>query len=485
MDTQAQKDFYKRMLNPARRRETEKKGRTPAEEAASDKGRIITSTAFRRLQTKAQVFSLEENAAVRSRLTHTLEVASYGEWIARIIAKHLINDNILDRSSARFFIQTAENSCYLHDIGNPPFGHLGEYAIREWFKDKNTENELKNKWSQPASISPEELDSYYAGFKYFDGNPQGLRMVCKTHWKDDQYGLNLTLPLIASIVKYLGYEPDTKSDSPFRKKAGYYYIDKEIISETWNELGLSVSSEGMPLQRHPINFIMEAADDIAYCLSDIEDALEKGIVDERHFFESLNDNSREFISESIIDYRNLTSCKDANFINFKHRLVGYLVQSAAKSYITNHIDILEGKIPNGILDIDEYSHSIIKNLKNFTRDNVFNSKEAINIELGGYHIIQSLLDKMKKLMVAKPYDFDCLRPDRDSSAKAGDLAIEKRLFRLLPTRQFVAYKHFSDANPERETIYRCQLVVDYISGMTDSHALKVHNMLYGIDVGVF
>lgn len=254
--------------------------RTLSEEFTSDKNRIIFSSPFRRLQQKAQVFSLETNAAVRSRLTHTLEVATIGISLAEKIADKLVENNLITQDLVLPFIKIIENACLIHDIGNPPFGHFAENAIKEWFK-KNWKklffkaSKLNKSDLQEAPINKELI----LDFLHFDGNPQGLRIVCTLQDVPGNFinfGLNLTYSQIASIVKYSGSTSNVDPKNPLNKKAGYFFSEKEKIDKIKRTLNFT--------NRYPLTYIMEAADDISYCLSDIEDGFEKKNTNTTIFF---------------------------------------------------------------------------------------------------------------------------------------------------------------------------------------------------------
>ncbi len=232
----------------------------------SDRGRIINSAAIRRLQQKTQVFPLERNAAVRSRLTHSMEVQQVGRFIAQKIFK------LLGPGAERWGLQYLERqletlvemSCLMHDVGNPPFGHFGEAAISDWFK-RNL-----------VSLAPSGFDSGYPeliqDLSHFEGNAQGIRLI------HTLLGLNLTYSQLAGILKYtrpgtLVKDKANPEQSYLMKKVGYYASESRFVAE------LTQAMEMAPGCRHPVSYIMEAADDISYCLADIEDAVEKGIIE--------------------------------------------------------------------------------------------------------------------------------------------------------------------------------------------------------------
>lgn len=487
-------DAYAKFLSVERHTTTSIPGRNPTFEMFSDKGRIITSTAFRRLQTKAQVFSLEKNAAVRSRLTHTLEVSLYGQLIAEKILNKIKDD--LTEDQRRIFSSAVENACLLHDIGNPPFGHLGEFAIREWFKENK--KKIKYIWRE-NNINKEDIDKYLESFLHFDGNPQGLRIVTKLLLLNSEDGLNLTYTLIASIIKYLDSKPNTDGD--FKKKIGFFETERDIIVDVWRKLGLRYDKDNI-LQRHPLVFIMEAADDIAYSLSDIEDAIEKNIISPSDFFVEIkkyiqyemNDmrisSSEKYdLMEDILviidkhnkkirfDKKNNDEVKDiVDFVNFKIDVSSYLVDRASEAYVKNHENIINGYFFESLIEYDKVSKILREALKKYSSKNIYTSHEAVNIELSGFKIIQKILNRFKILLNLSKDNFDrCI----EGKVKYGEFALEKRLCTLLPKKHLRAYRFACENNKTYEIIYRTHLIIDYLSGMTDSHAVKIFKMISG------
>lgn len=482
---------YDRFFRSARLRPTTQEGRDINTEVQSDHARIVTSSSFRRLQTKAQVFSLEENAAVRTRLTHTLEVAGYGRWVAQDVAKKLAADGKLDPDHISGFVTTVENACLLHDLGNPPFGHLGEYAIRDWFANEKRKKELVHAWSEEGIAQP-EIDTHYLAFEHFDGNPQGLRIVTRLQWLEDEFGLNLTNALLASTLKYLVLEPETgKEPAPFAKKIGFFATERERVLEVWKSLGLNVE-KGTPAQRFPLAFLMEAADDIAYCVSDIEDALEKGIVRQGDLLGAKLPKALErFLPGKMPkEWDSYEAAKNAEFIRFKMNVIRYLAEAAERVYLENHDAIMNGAFSEALLDADELAAEALDYLKGFTRKHVFSSREAVDVEMSGFRIIQTLLDQYHDLLTLPKSAFERMLPyqqddgsERDRPKK-GEKEIEQRLTTLLPHKHFMCYKHAVSQNPTLEPIYRAHLVVDYIAGMTDSHSVKVFSVLTGTRAGL-
>ena len=230
----------------------------------SDYKRILTSPAFRRLQDKTQVFPLERNDFVHTRLTHSMEVA----MIARELAMRICDYKKSELTSYKEQIcRIVESASLLHDIGNPPFGHFGEDIIREWFSHKfeeclrkvNTERE-KNKLDKLA------IDNYLSDLKNFEGNAQALRIVTKLHNFFGNHGMDLTVGTLNTIIKYTRNSKQSDNQETKQivdKKIGYFLSEQDIFNKITEETGVKRS-------RHPLTFILEAADDIAYLTADIE-----------------------------------------------------------------------------------------------------------------------------------------------------------------------------------------------------------------------
>ena len=251
------------------------------EEMESDRGRSINSAAVRRLQQKTQVFPLESNAAVRSRLTHSLEVQQVGRYIAKLVLKKLNEADKLkalgldDKKDG--FTSAIEIACLLHDVGNPAFGHFGEEAINMW-----SETSLLNVFTE--KFGDEVKDNILVkDLLCFEGNAQAIRLL---HSLQD---LNLSFSQVACLIKYTrpAYEPKPtdKSDLYYyrKKKPGYYYSEEEYVKTLQSNLNIESGN------RFPLTYIMEAADDISYCIADLDDALDKGILNVDQLHKAIND----------------------------------------------------------------------------------------------------------------------------------------------------------------------------------------------------
>jgi dGTPase len=448
-----------------------------------DKARIIMSPAFRRLQTKAQVFSLERDASVRTRLTHSLEVAMCGELAAEKTFELLLERGLIDEDLRVPFIGTVENACLLHDIGNPPFGHLGEYAIQKWFSQDDGAKIMVN-WRRGV---PDELQqSHLLGFKAFNGNAQSFRIATRLQWIDGPLGMGLSYALLGSMVKYL--TPHGGGKGNLTKKIGYFEAEADVIEEVWKKLGLPVK-EGLPQQRHPLTFIMEAADDIAYALSDVEDALEKRLLQEDALLGAIDPYLRPVLarhgSTDIADYTlvpdDQKDVKYPTFLQVRNLLAIAFIDAAAVAFVDNLTSILDGTWTSELLDADSDVKALVKQLKDIAKREIFLSPEAVDVELSGYHIVQRLLDAFEPLLRLDTASFRGL--ERSANYRRGDCPLERRLYALLGRRQLLAYSHHATKRPELDIVYRTHLVTDYISGMTDSYAVKLFNIVTGVSVG--
>lgn len=408
-------------------------------ESESDKARIINSPSFRRLQQKAQVFPLDPNAAVRTRLTHSVEVSQVGRHLAQKVIEK-VGYMYGDYGKLSAFVNTVESACLLHDIGNPPFGHLGESAIREWFRDAN----LK---------LPDLLG--------FDGNPQGFRLISFLSGNDN-YGLNLTATLLLSSVKY-PWMPENKP--PDAKKIGLFSSDWQTYCDACEKLGWT------PGKPFPFMLLMDTADEIAYSMSDLEDGLEKDII-------TMRDLQDEFGKERLPT----TNIKE--MIPFKTRVINEAVEVAAQSFCDQLGQILDGNMISLISKTSD-THQFLKKVKTFARKKIYADRSAEQIELAGRSVIRGLLNHFGSLICSKrdqPFpekDFLSLVGNESDTIKQRELDFELRLFRRLP----IAYREkYCDGARGTEFLRRSHLIVDFMSGMTDDFALETYQILEGIRI---
>ncbi|MGN0305082.1 MAG: dGTP triphosphohydrolase, partial [Lachnospiraceae bacterium] len=257
-------------------------------EFEKDYHRIIGSASFRRLQDKTQVFPLDKSDYVRTRLTHSLEVSSFAKSLAQNVGEKLIQEKkeegfgLKEKEDISNILQCAG---LLHDIGNPPFGHFGETTIQDWFK-KNLPLLTYKGEKLSDYLEPQMLEDFY----HFEGNAQALRVVTRLHFLVDENGMNLTKALLGTIIKYpvSSLEINKKSGNIKTKKMGYFYADRknfDLIQESTGTLG----------NRHPLTYLLEAADDIAYKTADIEDSVEKGNITYDRLIKELEERCTKYL----------------------------------------------------------------------------------------------------------------------------------------------------------------------------------------------
>ncbi|WP_287365789.1 dGTP triphosphohydrolase [Thauera sp.] len=400
----------------------------------SDKARVINSGAFRRLQQKAQVFPLEPNAAVRTRLTHSIEVSQIGRYLAqRVIQNFGSTSESYERLTA--FVNNVETACLLHDIGNPPFGHLGESAVQEWFRDD------KNNATVPDLCA-------------FDGNPQGLRLTTFLSGAD-AHGLNLTCTLLLSTIKY----PWDLDRRPEDKKIGIFSGDYVFYEQACAKLGWHAG------RKFPFARLMDTADEIAYSMSDLEDGLEKKII-------SLDDLEKEFGSKRF------PKGAIPPFIKFKTDVINAAVKVAADAFTTQLDNILAGD-PFELVHEGSEIGGLLNQVNRFARARIYSNEAAEKVELAGRSVIKGLLRHFGELIKLSEESFSVLVEGDMKAIKKRNLDFQARLFRRLPTSYVEKYRLDARGN---EMHRRSHLVVDFIAGMTDDFALETYQVLEGIKI---
>ncbi|WP_331774121.1 dGTPase [Sulfurospirillum sp. 1612] len=455
----------------------------------SDRGRILSSGALRRLQKRTQVFALELNASIRSRLTHSLEVSQTARFIAKTIIAKLKQSKEqqcgLDQLH-NAFVSTAEMTSLLHDIGNPPFGHFAEQTINQWMRD----NALEKLQAFPASTpDTQELKAMLArDICNYDGNAQAIRLIIKLQ------RLNLSYTQILSVLKYTrgAFEPrpsTTHALDYLQKKPGFYYSEKESIGVIQDTLQVQ------PGHRFPITYIMEAADDISYLTADLEDAVQKGILNLDTVYNLIKKECEKEGEDYLLEviearYKQAKENEEPYQFNMfftlvRAKVVTALVYHVADIYVAHHDAIFEGSFNAALLEYDQQSkyYKAVKILQNISSKYIYKNKEVQTLELKGYAIINKLFDIYKPLLLLSCEDFDALL--RDESI---DAFVTMRLIKRISSKQIAAYKseikklerHDRESFEILEYYYRVRLIIDYISGMTDDFALHEYHELSAI-----
>ena len=415
-----------------------------------DYDRLIFSAPFRRLQNKTQVFPLPGSIFVHNRLTHSLEVASVGMSLGNDVAQRLISERRPELSGTLFeqIGQIVSTACLAHDLGNPPFGHSGEKAIQTFF----TEGPGK-------ALQPVVSRAFWDDIIHFEGNANAFRLLTHQFKGRRPGGFVMTYSTIASIVKY----PVASSAAGRKGKFGFFRSEQSTYQRLADEMGMiRLSADGEPLRyaRHPLVYLVEAADDICYEIMDLEDAHKLKIVS----FEEASSLMLGFFEESV-QQRILQRIKDEQLTDKNEQIVylracviGKLENECVNAFIQHEDDILNGTLEKGLIDhINPLQREAYRRCAKLSVERIYKSRPVLDVELSGYKIMETLMEQMVEAV---------MHPDRYYSQQ-------------LIGR--VSSQYDIDA-PDLET--RLMAVIDYISGMTDVYALDVYQKINGISLPI-
>ncbi len=412
-----------------------------------DYDRIIFSSAFRSLQDKTQVIPLSKTDFVHTRLTHSLEVSVVGRSLGRLVGKKIIEKYPYLKEVHGFhmndFGAIVAAASLAHDIGNPPFGHSGEKAIGEYFS-------IGNGKQYKEQLTPKQWQDLID----FEGNANGFSVMTASR-PGIEGGLRISYATLGAFMKYpkesLPKKP-TKNISD--KKYGFFQTDKDFFQDVAHDMGLipNKSGEDVGFERHPLAYLVEAADDICYTIIDFEDGINLGLVSEDFALEYLIKLVKDTIDTS--KYKTLETKEDR--ISYLRALaIGSLINDAVKVFVENEEAILNGQFPYALMDKSKYKAQMDDIIKISIR-NIYQSREVIEKEIVGYQIIQTLLDKF---ITAYNNKFN------GNSSNYDNL-----ILKILPE------KH----NLEKEDLYERLLhICHYVSLLTDGNALELYDTING------
>ena len=410
-----------------------------------DFDRIIFSAPFRSLQDKTQVIPLSKTDFVHTRLTHSLEVSVVGRSIGRLVGKKIIEKyphlKEIHGFQANDFGAIVAAASLAHDIGNPPFGHSGEKAIGEYFSIGNGK---KYKDQLTAKEWQDLID--------FEGNANGFSVLTSSRLGVEG-GLRLTYAVLGAFMKYPKESlPKKPTQNISDKKYGFFQSDKEFFKEVANELGLIPNKLGndVGFERHPLAYLVEAADDICYTIIDFEDGINLGLVSEDFALEYLIKLVKDTIDTP--KYQTLTNKEDR--ISYLRALaIGNLINDAVRVFIENEEAILKGEFPYALMDKSKYKAQI-DDIIQLSVKKIYQSREVIEKEITGYQIINNLLDKF---CTAYNNDFDNSKTNYDSL-----------LLKILPE------KHLA----KKDTLYERLLhICHFVSLLTDGNAVLYNKII--------
>lgn len=444
-------------------------------EFEKDYHRIISSASFRRLQDKTQVFPLDKSDFIRTRLTHSLEVSSFAKSLGKSVGTRILSEKLDESFSLQTLIDISdvlECAGLLHDIGNPPFGHFGESAIQDWFKVNI--NKITYDSKPLSQVLNEQM---IADFTHFEGNTQALRVVSKLHFLVDENGMNLTKALMCTLIKYPGssLEINYNKNDPNRdirhKKMGYFLAEKDLFDDIQKSCGTNG-------RRHPLAFLLEAADDIAYTTADIEDAVKKGLID----YETLTARLREgcLLPEADSSVKNLISRLEVLYKraldnsyenpylyavqNWIVSVQGAFLSAATDSFVNNYNEIMSGDYKYELL-FNTKVYPLLNTMQQIAYKYAFISKPILMLEVKAASIFDFLLGKYVNSFLY--YDTPLWSEKKT--------ALDEKIVMLSSENYKKLYHTFSVGKTEEEKLYlRLLLVTDYISGMTDSYAARMY-----------
>lgn len=437
-------------------------------EFEKDYHRIIGSASFRRLQDKTQVFPLDKSDFIRTRLTHSLEVSSFGKSLGQNIGEYIL----AYKKDPDFTVEMKEDICnilqcagLIHDIGNPPFGHFGETAIREWFRKNLPSLEYKGKKLEEVLLPQMKED-----FLNFEGNAQALRLVTKLHYLVDENGMNLTYALLNTIVKYPVSSLEIKATQDIRtKKMGYYYADRDLFSEIERETG----TKG---RRHPLTFILEAADDLAYKTADVEDAFVKGFLSYYQLREELKKLGEKLPFDALesLDHKykrgvdnGVSSAEEYAVKNWIVQVQSYLINCVTEGFTSHYKEVMGGTYQKDLFSGTD-AEPLMELLGDLACRYVFTSSAIYRMEVTEAGIIDKLMDLFMNAAI---------KYDTEESLDS----IDERMIAFISDNYKNAYRCHARGKDETEKLYlRLLLVTDYICGMTDSYTKRLYQELKGI-----
>lgn len=407
-----------------------------------DWDRVVFCSAFRRLQDKTQVHSLPESDYVRNRLTHSLEVSSVGRSLGAQVGQTIMQRHGKDLAglSAAEFGHIVAAACIGHDIGNPPFGHFGEATIQDWFRSGPGAALL-------AGLSePQRRD-----FLHFEGNAQGFRVMARLQNWRDAGGLRLTCATLATFMKY---PFGSMAADPLKRKFGHFVAEEALFEEMAQAVGLLPLGQDR-YARHPLTYLVEAADDICYSVIDIEDGYKLG----RITFAEAEERLCSLLRRMPPRYKEIAD-EPWKIAYLRAKVIGDLIDMAVEVFLEREADIVAGRMAGDLMAETPVAGQL-ETIAAFTRQRIFETRERFQTEVMGGEILTSLLDAFCGAHLA----FE------NSGWRDDDLGPRQRaLLRLMPQPPAAGASRY-------EWLLS---VTDFISGMTDSYALTQFQRLRGL-----
>lgn len=425
-------------------RASDSPGTDARSEFLKDWDRIVYSSAFRRMQDKTQVFPLSESDYVRTRLTHSIEVSSVGRSLGMLCGEFILQQAGPPAISAQDFGNIVAAACLAHDLGNPPFGHSGEDAIQSWFRDGGV------RYLEGLNRSEQ------ADFTDFEGNAQGFRLITRLQNAVNRGGFQLTYAVLATFLKYPrpsvldGVQPKRISE----KKFNFFGHDAPSFAEVVAHTGLIKKSNGAYV-RHPLAFLMEAADDICYGVVDLEDGHRVGRVSFEQVERLLAPIAFHGGGQGSPSYTALYD--NAGRVEYlRARAIGILITSVVETFKKNYDALMAGAFESALVDQCTFA-PFLRAIADVSRKEIYLTPTVLQIEAAGFEILAGLLAKFVPALV--------LEADQRSAA-------HKKIVQIIPAQ-------FTSGATRYERLLGA---TDYVSGMSDSFALTLFRRLNGIEM---
>lgn len=412
-----------------------------------DFDRMVFSSPFRRLQNKTQVFPLPGSVFVHNRLTHSMEVACVGRSMANEVASALRarHTDAATRAALDSIGEIVAAACLAHDLGNPPFGHSGETAISTFFSE-----------GAGAPLQQQLPPECWADLVHFEGNANAFRLLTHSFNGRRNGGFAMTYSMLASIVKY----PYSSTLAGTRNKFGFFTTERDSFRRIASQLGMIClednGSDRLSYARHPLVYLVEAADDICYEVMDIEDAHKLKILstpEVKQLFLAFFEPQRRARCEEVMG---MITDPNEQIAYLRSGVIGALVQSCAEAFVANEDAILRGEFAGHLLDkVSELQHAAFAQCNALSWERIYRAPDVVNIELAGNRIITFLLEKLVHAVCNPTLNYS----------------------RLLLSQVPQQYDVHAP-----ELYHRIQAVVDHVSAMTDVYALDLFRKLNGLSL---
>jgi len=425
-----------------------------------DFDRLVFSSAFRRLQNKTQIFPLPGSTFVHNRLTHSLEVASVGRSLGKLIGNELINKGLIDEGNHDFYKYELQNviasACLAHDIGNPSFGHSGEKAISNYFID-----------NQNLHIEKKKLKGYFEDDEWkdlvnFEGNANSFRILTNQFNGKSSGGYRLTFTTLASILKYPCESKAINDTNTHTKKFSFFQSEKKLGNEILSSLNIDkVKGDSLVFKRHPFVYLTEAADDICYRIVDFEDAQRLHILPHSQvsdiFINLIKNIGRvDDNIDKINKVYNSIADKNEQISYLRAKCINTLAHESTDLFMDNVDLIIRGEYNNGLLDDMTNNNSFLQEIETISIDEIYNHDTVVELEIAGYKIMSDLLSLFVPAVLKEKKEHK-----------------DKKVLKILP-KQFQTER--------KENYYKVLSILDYLSGMTDSFAIEMYRKLFGIEI---